>query len=73
MISFEQEKELQRVLDLCKVEEIANGHKATFRGQSFIAQETGGPNKFTQLLAKKGAIFCWALEERRKEQYKYGS
>lgn len=54
-------------------EEISNGHKATFLGQSFIAQETGGPNNFTGLLAKKGAVFCWALEERRKEQYKYDS
>lgn len=58
---------LQKAYDVCTVEKVPNGHKATFLGQSFVAQSDSGPDINTELLAKKGAVFCRSLREWEKD------
>jgi len=50
----------------CEVEEILNGHRATFRGTRGAFQATGGPNAWTKEMACKAAVFFYALEARRQ-------
>lgn len=55
---------LRNLMDLCMIEEIPNGHRATFEGTSGSFAATGGPNKWTDEMARKSAIFFHCLELR---------
>jgi hypothetical protein len=53
---------------VAEVEEIPEGHRATFSGKSACFCMTGGPNKFTQQKAVEAAVLFWYLDLTIDEQ-----
>lgn len=60
---------LQQCLDECTSVPLGSGHVATFRGVSGQFSMTGGPDEFTDYMARKAAVFFWALAERDKAKF----
>lgn len=60
------EEYLQQCMNLCEVEEINHGHRAVFLGVPAVFQASGGPDNWTRDMARKAALFFWALEQRDK-------
>lgn len=58
------EADYQELVDLCTVKVIPGGHEAVFFGTTGSYASIDGPDLWTEKLARRSAIFLWALKMR---------